>query len=37
MKTKENPSEKKQKEQAFSTINTRAFLTVVAILVTIGP
>ena len=35
MKTKENPSEKKQKEQAFSTINTRAFLTVVAILVTI--
>ena len=35
MKTKENPSEKKQKEQAFSAINTKAFLTVVAILTAI--
>ncbi len=35
MMTKEKTSEKKQKEQAFSTINTKAFLTVVSILVAI--
>jgi len=35
MTTKAAPSEKKQKEQAFSTINTKAFLTVAAILVAI--
>ena len=35
MTTKAKPSEKKQKEQAFSSINAKAFLTVVAILVAI--
>ena len=33
--TKVKTSKKSQKEQAFSTINTRSFLTVVAILVAI--